>query len=108
MKRISALALAMGLMVGCEKAADEPAPTNTTATPSPEDMMKKMQGGMDATAKAVGDAAATTGDAVKDAAATTGDAVKDAAAATGDAVKDAADATGDAVKDATDAVSPKP
>ncbi len=114
MKRISALALAMGLMVGCEKAADVPAPANTTAVPDPADMMKKMQGEMDATKKAA-EKTVEEGKAVVEGAAADGKAKVEAAVEEGkDAVQGAAEdakakveAAAEGVKDAVDsAVKP--
>ncbi len=111
MKRISALALAMGLMVGCEKAADVPAPaTNTTTVPDPADMMKKMQGEMDATKKAA-EKTVEDGKAAVEGAAADGKAkVEEGKEAVQGAAEDAkakVDGAAEGVKDAVDgAVKP--
>ena len=110
MKRISALALAMGLMVGCEKAADVPAPANTNAVPDPADMMKKMQGEMDATKKAA-EKTVEDGKAAVEGAAADGKAkVEEGKEAVQGAAEDAkakVDGAAEGVKDAVDgAVKP--
>lgn len=92
MKRISALALAMGLMVGCEPAADAPKTDAAAQTAPANDPAAAMKASMENAAKATENAADAAGDAAK--------AAGDAAAAAGDAAKAAGDAAADAVKPA--------
>ena len=92
MKRFACLALAMGLMVGCEKAADVP-----TAVKNPADAMKKVE--------EAGTKAGEAVDAAKDAATGAVDAAKDAATGAVDAAGAKAGEAVDAAKDA--ATEPK-
>ena len=74
MKRLACLALAMGLMVGCESAADKPAGGGAaTASPNPGDLMNK-------SASAMKDGAAKAEEAVKEGAAKVEEVAKEGAA----------------------------
>lgn len=84
MKRLFSLALAMGLMVGCEQSVTAPQGSGPTITPA-------------AAADAAADANRDAKD-IADAAAAAKKAAGDAATATGDAAKAAGDAAAEAVK----------
>lgn len=100
MKRISALALAMGLMVGCEPAADAPKTDAAAQTAPAVDPAEAMKKSMEGAGAALNDAAQTAGEAAGDAAKAAGEAAGDAAKAAGEAAGDAAKAAGEAAADA--------
>ncbi len=105
MKRISALALAMGLMVGCEPAADAPKTDAAAQTAPAVDPAEAMKKSMEGAGAALNDAAKTAEGAATDAAKTAGDAAKAAGEAAGDAAKAAGEAAGDAAKAAGEAAA---